>query len=380
MDQELDEPDVATRSPAPPRFAAEDRFACVVEASPIALLLAGRGGRIELVNRQVERMFGYDRAELCGQTLELLMPERFRRGHVALRERFRGHVSSRLIDQRWGLFGLRRDGTEFPLAIGLNPVTLDGQAMVLACLIDITARRAVEQEQERQRRELERSNADLDEFAFAASHDLKAPLRAIGHLAEWIEDDVGATASAATKDNLALLRGRVTRLQTVLDGLLAYSRLGRADAPIEAVDVADLVGEIVGLLAPPAGFVVACEGGRMLLRTHRAPLRAVLENLIGNAIKHHDRAVGRIGVAMAVADGVAEFRVSDDGPGIPPRFHDRIFGLFQTLGRGDDHGSGGIGLAIVRKRVQDSGGGIRVESGPPARGTTFVFTWPEAVA
>lgn len=380
MHPDPDDSAVAADADAWPRLSAEDRFALVVEASPTALVLTGASGRIELVNRQAERMFGYDRAELCGRTLELLMPERFRSGHVDLRDRFRNNMVPRLVDQLWGLFGQRKDGTEFPLEIGLNPITLDGEAMVLAGLIDITARHAAEQEQERQRRELERSNADLEEFAYAASHDLKAPLRAIAHLAQWIGDDIAVTAGAETLDNLALLRGRVSRMQMLLDGLLAYARVGRVDAPIEAVDAGDLIGEVVGMLAPPPGFVVACEGEMPVLRTHRAPLRAVLENLIGNGLKHHDGAAGRITVAMRTVDGVAEFRVSDDGPGIPPRFHDRIFAIFQTLATRDDLESSGIGLAIVKKRVHDNGGRIRVESAPPARGAAFVFTWPEAAA
>ena len=116
------------------------------------------------------------------------------------------------------------------------------------------------------------------------------------------------------------------------------------------------------------------------IRTHRVPLRAVLENLIANGVKHHDRAEGRISVSMRLEDGVAEFRVNDDGPGIAPRFHERIFVIFQTLASRDDVESSGIGLAIVKKRVENHGGRIWVESTPPARGTTFAFTWKEAVA
>jgi signal transduction histidine kinase len=113
------------------------------------------------------------------------------------------------------------------------------------------------------------------------------------------------------------------------------------------------------------------------IRSHRASILVVLQNLIGNAIKHHDRAEGRVTVSMRRVDGVVEFRVSDDGPGIAPRFHDRIFVIFQTLASRDDVESSGIGLAIVKKRVEGHGGRIWVESAPPARGTTFVFTWKE---
>jgi len=361
-------------------LAAEGRFARVIENSPDALLLTGPDGRIELASGPVERMFGYDRGELQGRVLELLIPERFRREHLDLRTHFGGDTTSRMMNERGDLLGLRKDGTELPLEIGLNPIDINGQAMVLAVLIEITARRAAEQEMERQHRELERSNADLEEFAYAASHDLKAPLRAIAHLAQWIGEDIGASASAETLDNLKLLQGRATRLQVLLDGLLAYSRVGHVDSPVEDVDVGEMVRDVAALLAPPPGFVIASAGEMPVLRTHRTPLRVVLENLIGNALKHHDRAAGCVTVAMRMAGGVAEFRVGDDGPGIPPRFHERIFTIFQTLASRDEMESSGIGLAIVKKKVLVHGGEIRVESAPPARGTTFVFTWREAPA
>ena len=359
-------------SPSP---SAEDRFARMVEASPIALVLTARTGRIELANRQAEHMFGYDRAELQGQPLELLMPERFRGVHLDLRQRFQTNLTPRLLGEGGELFGLRKDGTEFPLEIGLNPIDFDAEPMVLAGIIDITARREIEREREQQRRELARSNADLEEFAYVASHDLKAPLRAISHLVEWIGEDIEATASAETIDNLRLLRGRAARLQMLLDGLLAYSRVNPTQSVAEDVDIAEMVGDIAAMLAPPTGFVIACEGEISVLRTHAMPIRVVLENLIDNALKHHDRAEGRITVAMRQAGGMAEFRVSDDGPGIAPRFHDRIFVIFQTLASRDDVESSGIGLAMVKKKVLAHGGQIRVESSPPARGTAFVFTW-----
>ena len=166
-------------------------------------------------------------------------------------------------------------------------------------------------------------------------------------------------------------------MQMLLDGLLAYSRIGHTNTTIEDVDIAEVIQEVVAMLGPPPGFVVACEGTMPVIRTHRVPIQRVLENLISNGLKHHDRAEGRITVAMRLADGVAEFRVSDDGPGIAPRFHERIFMIFQTLVSRDEVESSGIGLAIVKKRVENHGGRISVESAPPARGTIFVFTWKE---
>jgi light-regulated signal transduction histidine kinase (bacteriophytochrome) len=229
------------------------------------------------------------------------------------------------------------------------------------------------------RRELERSNADLEQFAYAASHDLKAPLRAIDHLARWIEEDLGGTASPSTTENLKLLQGRVTRLQFLLEGLLTYSRVYRESyAAVEEINIEELVRDIVSLLAPAPGFVVTCEGDIPKIRTHRIAIETVLTNLISNGIKHHDRAEGCITVTMRLVDGVAEFHVTDDGPGIAPRFHNRVFEIFQTLASRDDVEASGIGLAIVKKRVQANGGQIWIESAPPTRGTAFVFTWNEA--
>jgi signal transduction histidine kinase len=230
-------------------------------------------------------------------------------------------------------------------------------------------------ENEQQRIGLKRSNDDLEEFAYVASHDLKAPLRAIAHLVGWIREDIGETASAEIVGNLELLKGRTERLQRMLDGLLAYSRLRLIDSQMEDVNLAELVHGIVILLSPPLDFVVQYTGELPLLRTHRISIQLVLQNLISNGLKHHDRADGRITISARTTNGVTEFRVIDDGPGIAPQFHERIFVIFQTLQSRDDVESSGIGLAMVKKQVETHGGRIWVESEPPVRGTTFIFTW-----
>jgi PAS domain S-box-containing protein len=377
---ELDIAAVSPRSGAWPSLSANDRFDRVVEASPTALVLVGRSGRIEMVNGQAERMFGYKRSALHGQPLEILLPARFRHGHVALRDGFFTNMSPRMMGEGRDLFGLRKDGTEFPLEIGLNPVDIDGQPMVLAGIIDVTARHEIDREKEQQRAELARSNADLEEFAYAASHDLKAPLRAISHLVQWIADDIEPTAVPETLENLKLLQARVARMQMLLDGLLAYSRVGHTNTTVEDVDIGEVVRDVVSMLAAPPGFVIAAEGAMPVIRTHRVSIQIVLENLIGNGLKHHDRTEGRVTVNVRPIGGATEFRITDDGPGIATQFHDRIFLMFQTLASRDDVESSGIGLTIVKKKVQTHGGRIWVESAPPARGTTFGFTWKESTS
>jgi signal transduction histidine kinase len=242
---------------------------------------------------------------------------------------------------------------------------------------DITERHAIEAEKEEQRKQLLRSNADLLAFAYSASHDLKAPLRAITHLAGWISQDLATTASPETLEHLELLQGRARRLQALLDGLLAYSRIGRGESDAEDLNLADIVEDILAVAPPPPGFVVVCEGTMPTIRVMRTPLRVVLDNLIANSLKHHDRAEGRVTIAMRRADGLVEIRVSDDGPGIPAQFHDRVFEIFQTLASRDRVESSGMGLAIVKKMIEVHGGRVWIESAPPERGTTVAFTWKE---
>jgi signal transduction histidine kinase len=237
-------------------------------------------------------------------------------------------------------------------------------------------REANQRELIRQRHELERSNADLEEFAYAASHDLKAPLRAIAHLVQWIDEDVRPTASPDTIENLKLLDGRVARLQMLLDGMLAYARVGRTGAELELVDIVEVVDTVVSMLELPVGFTVACEGAMFAIDSYRIPIQMIFRNLLTNALQHHDRAEGHVAVSMRLVDErTVEFRVSDDGPGIPARFHERIFVIFQTLQSREDTTSTGLGLAMVKKQVTENGGRIWIEGGALDRGTTFVFTW-----
>jgi signal transduction histidine kinase len=238
---------------------------------------------------------------------------------------------------------------------------------------NLDARRAREAVQA----ELERSNAELDSFAYVASHDLKAPLRGIRNLAEWITEDLGDHASDETKENLSLLRGRVDRLDGLLESLLEYSRVGRRSDAVETVDSAQLVTDIAQYLAPREGFAILAADGMPRFDTARVPLEKVLRNLINNALKHHDRDQGTVTVTAMRQDGFVKFRVADDGPGIPREFHEKIFQMFQTLRPRDEVEGSGMGLAIVKKTVESAGGKIRVESDHPSRGTAFVFTWPE---
>ena len=226
--------------------------------------------------------------------------------------------------------------------------------------------------------ELQRSNAELDQFAYIASHDLKAPLRAVSSLATWLSEDAGDVLPETSKGHLAKLHGRIERMERLLDDLLAYSRADRKMGSAEAVDLTTLVPEITDLLVVPEDFTVRVGGEVTSLHTSKVALETVLRNLIGNAIKHHDRTDGTVEVAAFVRgeeeEGKLEVKVSDDGPGIDKRFHERVFTIFQTLKPRDVVEGSGVGLAIVKKIVERRGGQVSVKSAP-GEGATFSFTW-----
>lgn len=225
--------------------------------------------------------------------------------------------------------------------------------------------------------ELERSNSELDHFARATSHDLKAPLRGIATLASWIEEDLKGEGNLppSTGERLDLLQRRVKRMEGLINGILEYSRVGRMDAQVQLIDVHELVEELAELLGPPPGMVIDVADDLPVFRTKKVRLQQVFANLISNAVKHHDREEGRIEVRGRRIGELYEFQVADDGPGIPPQFQKRIFLIFQTLKPRDVMESTGVGLALVQKIVEGEGGEVWVESAG-GRGTTFVFTWP----
>jgi len=228
-------------------------------------------------------------------------------------------------------------------------------------------------------RELERSNQELDQFAYVASHDLKAPLRAILNLASWLNEDAADELNAQSKEHLQKLHRRARRMERLLDDLLAYSRIGRRDGAVEPIKVEHLVQDVIYLLAPPAGFQIQI-GPLPTLIAPRIPLELVFRNLIGNAIKHHDSGQpGRVEITAIPRANAVEFQVSDNGPGIDPQYHQRIFGMFQTLLPRDDVEGSGMGLALVKKCVEYYGGNISLTS-TLGVGTTFYFTWPQPTA
>lgn len=345
----------------------------IFRAAPIGIGIT-RERRLVEASAGLCQMVGYSREALIGVSSRLFYEtdaEFIRVGE---------EVHAQLVEQ-----GAAAVEAEWRRADGDRLVVLLNAALVVAgqfdgettfTITDITERKLQETMLAQRTRELERSNKELATFAYVASHDLRSPLRGISQLAEWITEDMPDQMPEEIAGHLKLMRSRVARMERLLDDLLAYSRVGRLEGDVAEVDVARMCREVFDLIAPPEGFGLDLAPDLPCFTTRATPLAQVFQNLIGNAVKHHDRDTGTISVSARAIAGGYVFTVADDGPGISPQFHDRIFALFQTLRPRDEVEGSGMGLALVRKLVEIYGGRVAVAS-DGVRGTAFTFTWPD---
>jgi PAS domain S-box-containing protein len=335
------------------------------------MIITNDQGIIEEVNPQAETLFGYSKQDLLGQTIDILVPHRFHDVHSEHRKDFYQHQENRRMGVDRNVCGLRRNGEEFPAEIGLAHFDGEGGSKILATVINMTEYVGITDE-------LKRSNKDLNDFAYVASHDLKAPLRGIMQLASWIEEDVEDNASEETKSHLALLQSRTARLEKLLDDLLTYSRIGNHLGDIEQTDVRELVQTLFQLLDPPPEFELKLDDQLPIFNTLSTPLEVIFRNLIGNAIKHHDRPNGIISISAIECDSYYQFSIANDGPGIDPKHHEQIFEMFKTLRPRDEVEGSGMGLSIIKKMLDYHGQKISVSSSGE-RGVSFSFSWPKHI-
>ncbi len=252
----------------------------------------------------------------------------------------------------------------------------DGAVKGVCCtVVDLTDLKRAETELRESHEELERSNRDLEQFAYVASHDLKAPLRAMEVLVGWLAEDLVGYREGDVQENLALLKARTDRLNRLLDDLLTYSRVGRRVGELCEVDTAELIDDVWSLTAAPPGYRIDVAGAMPTITTFRGPLEQVLRNLIGNAVKHHPGPQAHITVSAEAKDDHYLFSVADDGEGIPEQYRERVYQMFQTLKPRDDKEGSGMGLAIVSRIVAWQGGRVWHEDAPNGRGTVFKFEW-----
>jgi PAS domain S-box-containing protein len=349
-----------------------------------AVMLVNARGQIETFNAAAVSMFGYAPAEVIGLPWQNFLPQ------AVLPDQQVGVAdqAALTIGKIWQAIGQRRNGEWFPIEASINQIVLDDDRIII--IRDISDRQqtaaklaatAVELAHlntslSATNQSLRHSNRELDQFAYVTSHDLKAPLRAIASLAEWIEEDFVGPISPEVRSHLDLLRRRVNRMQALLDSLLEYSRAGRKQTPITMVNVGNLLTEVIQSLEPPETFTIDITSPMPTMNTRQQPLQQVFSHLIDNAIRHHPTQTGIIKIAAVDQGDYYEFSVADDGDGIDIQFQEKIYMIFQTLKARDHQENIGAGLAIIQKIATAEGGTIRLESASGS-GATFRFTWPK---
>ncbi len=350
----------------------------LLESATDAMFIVDQHGRIIIVNPRVEQMFGYSRQELVGKSMEMLLPERFRNPHQSQLAGYFAQPAARTMGSGKELFGLRKDGSEFPLDVSLSPLTTEQGPLVMATLHDITRRKQAEEQQALLLHELESANEELKNFGYVVSHDLKAPLRAIGSLADWISTDYADKFDDEGREHMRLLVSRVRRMDALIDGILQYSRVGRVKEVRVSVDLNRLVRDVIDMLVPPVSIVVSVDDLLPTIMAEPTRIQQLFQNLISNAIKYMDKPEGNIRIGCSAAGKYWKFSVADNGPGINKQHFEKIFQLFQTLAPRDRVESTGVGLALVKKIVEIYGGQVWLES-VIGEGSTFFFTLPRNV-
>jgi PAS domain S-box-containing protein len=356
----------------------------MVEAAPNAMVMVDGAGRIALINAQAELLFGYNRRDLIGEPVEKLLPDRLRHGHPGLRAGFMSSPSTRSMGAGRDLFGLRADGTEMPIEIGLNPIKTSEGFFVLAAIIDITERKRTEELRLanagmlQHNEQLESLNRELESFSYSVSHDLRAPVRAISGYAEAISEDYGAKLDDEGLRLLSVVRSEAARMGELIDDLLEFSRLGRTSIQTTLVDVVGIVEELVAggasqTIGDSVEFIIGdlppALGDRILLRQ-------VWDNLISNAIKYSGKRVEPIvRVSAQPAPNEIVYCVEDNGVGFDMQYADKLFGVFQRLHHSDEFPGSGVGLAIVQRIVIRLGGKVWAEA-RVGDGARFFFSLP----
>jgi PAS domain S-box-containing protein len=354
-------------------------------------------GRIETFNHAAVKMFGYHAHEVIGWQWQKLLNTDADESQKLLFYQADSEPStmppfampaSAANGQIWQAMGQRKNGELFPIEISMNSIALDDDR--IAIIRDITERQQAAAKLQAKASELSllnnslsltnrslmESNRELDRFAYITAHDLKAPLRAIASLSEWVEEDLDNAFSPETRSQMHLLRRRVYRMQALLNSLLEYSRAGRTQSPVAVVDVHRLLDKIVQALAPPATFTIDIITPMPTFATRWQPLEQVFSHLIDNAIRHHPTKMGIVEISAVDLGDCYEFAIADNGDGIEPQYQKRIYTIFQTLKARDLQENVGAGLAIVRKIVTAEGGTIGLES-TSGSGAIFRFTWPK---
>jgi PAS domain S-box-containing protein len=358
---------------------ADTRFAGIISISSDAIVSADESQRITFFNQGAEQVFGYTAEEVLGQPLDTLIPERFRSNHAAQVRSFGDSpVAARRMGERGQIAGLRKDGEVFPADASISKYFLGGRRIYTAVLRDSTERHRAEEVLARQAAELARSNADLEQFAYVASHDLQEPLRMVASYTQLLARRYRDKLDDDAQEFIGYAVDGVTRMQSLINDLLAYSRVGTRGGAFETVDLNVVVGRVLATLGPAMEEQDAVVTSATLpsLEADAGQLTQLFQNLIANAIKfRRPGEAPRVHISAEEQGDEWVLSVRDNGIGIDPEYADRIFVIFQRLHSRSEYPGTGIGLAICKKIVERHGGRIWLEA-EKGKGSTFHFSFP----
>ena len=362
--------------------ASEAKYRGLLEAAPDAMVVVNQSGEIVLVNVQAEKQFGYSRDELLGQKVTNIIPKGFAERLIADDLRSAEDALAQQIGTGIELSGLRKDKSEFPIELMLSPLESAEGTLVTAAIRNITVRKDAEANLLRKVDELNRSNEELGQFAYIASHDLQEPLRLVAIYTELLSKRYKGRLDDDADEFIAFAVDGASRMQLLIEDLLAFSRVGTTGTDLIATSGEKALEQALFNLrgaVGESGAVVSHDPLPTVL-ADQMQLVQLFQNLVGNAIKYQNPGLPKIHIsALRDGDKMWSFEVRDNGLGIDPQYFDRIFGMFQRLHKRDEFAGTGIGLAICKKIVERHGGTISVES-QLGHGSIFRFALESADA